>query len=413
MAEDDNRAAILKAAKERAGQSEEHRIVQLLADAVGERRDHDLLDLLSHIEQERGWPDTLEFLMRAREYSYFLPVGAGVDKTKVEDLKYREMLFSLLGCRGLEPIHTNTEELLIRMKKEHSLIEASLPLREYIESVAREQIETGDTLFFSSNDFDVQISEDLSQLLEHLNREAAQGLTLERKDGEVDIVPLWYCETIRQILSEYGIKGYTIDSKKLEELLTVIQFPITINDVDQYTAVQKQAPYPSNLAYRDLHDCIIRHDGDGLCVLSSRHSFATLRFMLQDVLDIYTKDSSSENYRRILDLIRMHVRVRTIDSLQLLEGLAFLKDDRIATVAITALGNFYYESTAYVLTELLCKSKKREIVKTAMNAVLNVGKKCPEARSVVADALETLTCVHRGRLKRLLRELKNNDQLYH
>ena len=413
MADDDNRAAILKAAKKRAKQSEEQHIVQLLADAIGERRDHDLLDLLSHIEQERGWPDALELLMRAREFSYSLPVGAGVDKTKVEDLKYREMLFSLLGCRGLEPIHTNTEELLIRMKKEHSLIEASLSLRESIESVARGQIETGDTLFFSSNDFDVQISEDLSQLLEHLNREAAQGLTLERKDSEVNVVPLWYCETTRQILSEYGIKGYTIDSKKLEELLTVIQFPITISDVDQYTAVQKQVPSPSNPVYRDLHDCIIRHDGDGLCVLSSRHSFPTLRFMLQDVLDIYTKDPSSENYRRVLDLIHMHVRVRTIESLQLLEGLTFLKDNRIATVAITALGNLYHESTACVLIELLCKSKKREIVKTAMNAILNVGKKCPEARSVVTDALQTSTCVHKGRLKRLLTELKKNNEAYY
>jgi hypothetical protein len=413
LTEDDNRAAILKAAKERAKQSEEHRIVQLLADVVGERRDRDLLDLLSHIEQERGWPDTLEFLTRAREFSYSLPVDAGMDKTKVEDLKYREMLFSLLGCRGLEPIHTNTEELLIRMKKERSLMEASLSLHEYIELVAREQMETGDTLFFSPNDFDVQISEYLSQLLERMNREAVQGLTLERKGSEVNIVPLWYCEASRQTLSDYGIKGYTIDSKKMEELLTVIQFPIAIRDVDQYTTVEKQAPYPSNLAFRDLHDCIIRHDADGLCVLSSRHSFATLRFMLQDALDVYAKAPSSQNYRRVLDLIHMHIRVRTIESLQLLEGLAFLKDDRIATVAITALGNLYHESTAHALIELLCKTKKRETVKTAMNAILNVGKKCPETMSLVADVLETSTCVYKGRLKRLLTELKKNNGLYY
>ena len=69
MVDDDNRAAILKAAKERAKQSEEMHIVQSLADAVGERRDRDLLDLLSHIEQERGWADALEFLMRAQGFS--------------------------------------------------------------------------------------------------------------------------------------------------------------------------------------------------------------------------------------------------------------------------------------------------------------------------------------------------------
>lgn len=413
MAEDDNHAAILKAAKERVKQSEEQHIVQMLATAIGERRDRDLLDLLSQSEQEKGWPETLELFTSARESSYALPVGAGLNKIKVEDLKYREMLFSILGCRGLEPTDSNTTELLTRMKDDDSLVDASSSLHEYIESAARLQIESGDTLFFASSDFDAQISETLLHLLEHVNNEAGKGLTLERKNRRVNIYPLWQCEPGRQILSEHGIKGFFIDMRRLEEVLSVIQYPITINAVNEYTIVHTPPAHPFNLAYRDLHNYIILHDSDGLCTLSSRHSFATLRFMLEEALDIYTKNSLSKSYRRIVNLIHMHIRVRTIDSIELLERLAFLKDNRIATVAITALGNFYHESTISVLIELLCKSRNREITQTTTNALLNIGTRRPEINSIVERALETSTCLHRERLKRLLAEFGKKNPMYY
>ncbi|MFW9956878.1 MAG: hypothetical protein ACFFCT_02305 [Candidatus Odinarchaeota archaeon] len=413
MAEDDNRAKILKAVKDHVRQSEEQQRVQMIADAIGERRDRDLLDIISSIEQDRGWPETLQHLQKAQNFSYSLPVGTGPLKIKVEDLKFREMLFSVLGCRGLEPIPVNTEEILTQMKDERSIVDASDSIRKYIESIARNQIETGDSLFFDSNDFDIQVSEDITQMIEQLKHKEVQGITLEQKNDSINVAPLWYCETGRQILSSYGIKGFIIGAKHLEEVLSVIQFPVVINNVNQYTAQQEQSKYPSNQSYRDLHNSIINHDDERLSLLSSRHSFSTLKSMLEETLDVYNKDSSSENYRQFLHLIHLHVKVRTLDSIQLLERLAYLKDRRIATVAITALGNYYHESAAIALVEILCKSKNREIVKTATNAILNVGKRSPETVSVIATALESSTCTYKGRLNRLWREFGKKHQLYY
>jgi hypothetical protein len=102
-----------------------------------------------------------------------------------------------------------------------------------------------------------------------------------------------------------------------------------------------------------------------------------------------------------------------LDSIQLLEGLAYHQDTRIATVAITALGNYYHESAASALIEILCKSKNREIVKTTTRAILNVGKKCPETIPVITTALDSSICAYKGRLKRLWKELGKRNQLYY
>jgi hypothetical protein len=411
--EENNRATILKAAKDRARQSEEQYRVQMIADSIGERRNRDLLDLLSQIEQERGWSETVEYLMKAQGFIYALPIGTGPSKITVEPLKYREMLFSVLGCNGLEPVSIGTSEILNRMKEEPSLIDASVSVRSYIESVVKKQAETGDVLFFSTNEFDTQIAEDVSQLIESVTQRRTQGLLLERKDGKVNIVPLWQCESSRLILSELGVKGYVIDLKQLDEVLSVIQYPISIKDVRKFTSSQSRPEYPSNEMYLDLHRYIINHDTEGLCLLSSRHSLPTLRFLFEEVLDLYTKEPLSDRYRQILNLIHMHVRIRTLDSIQLLESLMSLKDIRIASVAITALGNYYNESAAAALVELLCRSRNREIVKTATSAILNVSKKCPEAYSVIMTNLESSNCRQKGRLKRLLRELEKRPQLYY
>jgi hypothetical protein len=258
LAEENNRVIILKAIKERVKQSEEQRHVQMLADAIGERRNRDLLDLLSWFEQDRGWPETLKCLRKAQDSSYALPIGAGPVKTKVENLKFRELLFSAMGCHGLEPIPTNNEELLNRINDEHSLVDASVSLRDYIESIAYNQIESGDTLFFDSSDFDFQISEDITRLIERMQYEEVQELILERKANRVNISPLWQCETSRQKLAEHGIRGSIIDLQQLDEVLSVIQFPVTINDVSQYAISQRQSEC-QGLFKRELQTGSISH----------------------------------------------------------------------------------------------------------------------------------------------------------
>ena len=95
MAKDNNRESILQAVKERVKQSEELQLTQMIVDAIGERRNRDLSDLVSEIEQDRGWPVVLTHLSRANQIHYTLPIGAGPNKTLIEDLKYREILLRL------------------------------------------------------------------------------------------------------------------------------------------------------------------------------------------------------------------------------------------------------------------------------------------------------------------------------
>ena len=67
-----------------------------------------------------------------------------------------------------------------------------------------------------------------------------------------------------------------------------------------------------------------------------------IQFILKDNLDLYERQQSSDTFRNILSLINAHVRVRDPHSIVLLQELAHFTDTRIATTAVTALGNFYH-----------------------------------------------------------------------
>ena len=153
---DDDRKSILKAVKERVKQSEELQLTQMIVDAIGERRNRDLGDLLSQIEQDRGWPAVLKYLSQARELPYTLPIGAGPQKTLIEDLKFRETIFALLDCTGFEPINLPIDEIFSRLENEDSQIDASQSFRIECESKAIKQIESGDTLIALGHSSDLE-----------------------------------------------------------------------------------------------------------------------------------------------------------------------------------------------------------------------------------------------------------------
>ena len=97
----------------------------MITDAIGDRRYRDLVDLVARIEGEDGWSTALEFLISARSQKYISPLTMGQDRTCLEPLKYREMIFELLSCKGLEPVTTDTTTLLNNLDGESSLIDAS------------------------------------------------------------------------------------------------------------------------------------------------------------------------------------------------------------------------------------------------------------------------------------------------
>ena len=408
MAKDKDRESILLAVKERVKQSEELQLTQMIVDAIGERRYLDLKDLISQIEQDRGWSEALKHFSKARGISYILPIGAGPSKTLIEDLKYRETVFALLECNGFEPIPITTEDILSRLENEDSLIDASKSFHTECELLAVKQIESGDTLFFNQAHLDSSISIDIANLLEKMQHEEIANLSLEKNGDKINILPLWYCEKGRQTLSQLGIKGTRIDSEIFDIVISVIHQNIPIAEI-----TMKSITHPSNLLYRTLLTSTINHDIDSICSLSSKYSYHPLKSILEESLDHYEKNSSSTNFRKVLACVNAHIRVRTSESILLLEELARSKDTRIATTTITALGNFYNESAASALVDILCETKNREIENTTIRAIKNVSKRCFETKYVVRNTIDSTACTNIGRLKRLYKEIWKEKEKYY
>jgi len=413
LTEDKDRKSILRAVKERVKQSEELQLTQMIADAIGERRNRDLDDLLSQIEQDRGWSVALTHLFQARKLPYSLPIGAGPHKTLIEDLKYRETIFTLLDCNGFEPIPITIEEIFLRLENEDSLIGASQSFHIECESMAIKQIESGDTLFFNLNNMDSSISVNMVQLLEQAQHNEVVNLSLDKHGDLINILPLWYCEKGRQVLSQIGIKGTEIDSETFDVVISVIQEELPTTESTQVHVTEKSLIQPSNPLYRKLLTSIINHDIENLNALSSKHSYHTLKYMLQNLLDCYRNSQSSTDFRKIISCVNAHVRVRTPESITYLEELAQSKDMRISTVAITALGNFYNEASVSALVDLLCTTRNIEVVNTTIRAIKNISKRCFEAKYIVKNATESSLCTNIGRLKRLYKEIwKEIDDYY-
>lgn len=413
LAEDKNRESILRAVKKRVKQSEELQITQMIVDAIGERRNRDLGDLLSQIEQDQGWSVALSYLSQAREIPYTLPIGAGPQKTLIEDLKYRETIFTVLDCSGFEPIFLTIEEILSRLENENSLIDASQSFRVECESIAIKQIESGDTLFFNLTNADSSISRDIAELLERVQRGEIDNLFLNIHSGLINILPLWYCEKGRQVLSQLGIKGIEIDSETFSIVISVIQKKIPTTESAEVHVTEKSLTQPSNPLYGKLLTSIINHEIENLSALSSKHSYHTLKSILQNSLDKYENSQSSSDFRKILSCINAHVRVRTPESIVHLEELTRSKDLRTSTVAITALGNFYNEAAASALVDLLCATRNKEVANTTIRAIKNVSKRCFETKYIIKNATESQSCTNIGHLKRLYKEIwKEIDNYY-
>lgn len=413
LVEDRDRESILKAVKERVKQSEELQLTQMIVDAIGERRNRDLGDMLSQIEQDQGWSIALTHLSKARKLPYTLPIGAGPRKALIEDLKYREMIFTVLDCSGFEPIPITIEEILSRLGDEDSLIDASQSFRIECESIASKKIESGDTLFYNLTNADSSISVGMIELLERIQHEEVVNLSLSKHNDLINILPLWYCEKGRQVLSQLGVKGTEIDSETFEIVISVIQQNIPTIESEVAYGIKKSLTQPSNPLYGRLLNSIIYQEIENLSALSSKHSFHTLKSVLQNSLDYYENSQSSSNFRNILSCVNAYVRVRDPEFIIHLEEITRSKDMRISTVAITALGNFYSEAAASALVDLLCTTRNKEVANTTIRAIKNISKRCFETKYIVKNATESSACTNIARLKRLYKEIwKEVDNYY-
>lgn len=395
----------MRALKDKAVESEREQRVNHFADAIGERRGRDLLDVIAETERDEGWSAAVRYLIMAAEADYVTPASFGKVRTRIEPIKYREMVFQLLSASGLEPVDFDTINLLKRLEDEESLAEATHSFVTHVRQLSLEQTEDGDTLFFDLPILNVQTFEKLEAALESTRLRQIVDLTLIQSGSTIDVTPLWYTEYGRRALSELGVKGTQLPVDQFEVVLSVIQVSRAVSGEIQIQREEDVDPkdlvVPSNSLYANLLKGIINQNLEALSSYASRHSLSTLSVLLENTATQYHESPSSDNYRILLECMKTHVAVRSINSIIALEKLVRLDDPRVATPAINVLGNLYNDSAVLTLAETLCRGKKKWIVQPVLNALENISKKCPEAVPVIEGVLES-GCRSQGILKRFL-----------
>ena len=412
LTDKNSRNRILEAVKKRVRESDERERVRIIANTIGDRRDRDLVDIMAQIEQDEGWSSALDYLLKAQGQEYSSPMIVSKNETELEELKYRESVFGLLSCSGLEPVPIDTSDLLSELASENSLVDASNALVFKLEDLAVNQIKNNDTLFYDFSE-NISISQNTIDLLQHIRSKKLKDISLEQDGSNIDINLLWHCEQGRIALANLGIRGNQISSETLSRVLSVIQEPIPRSE-NQNTSPSSddEYPSPSNIMYKELLTHIIQQDIEGLGRLASRHALPTLNTLLDESISQYSETQSAAGFNVILQHIRAHVTVRAIDSVIVLEKAAKMTDNRVATMSILAIGNFYHESAASSLVDILCTNKKQEIIDTVTRSIRNVHKRCPETDHVI-DIQLSRECMNRGKLLKLQRALLKERGLYY
>ncbi|MFW9786641.1 MAG: hypothetical protein ACFFE2_06030 [Candidatus Thorarchaeota archaeon] len=416
MTDENTRDRIFRAVKERIKETDEQDRIQMITNAIGDRRYRDLVDIVARIEGESDWPTALEYLMKAQDKKYSSPMTIGQDKTSLEALKYREMIFELLSCRGLEPVPISMTNLLTSLKNEPSLVAASRVLLTKLEEMTIKQIEAGDTLFFDFSE-NVSISQEVVNLLDQTRKENIQNISINQNGNLFNVAPLWHSEYGRLAMSNLGIKGNIVDSDTFDSVLSVLQVSSiiktrTVNVPLPRNMNEDSWTRPTNQSYRKLHSHLIHHEVNDLKLSASRHSIPLLNALLNEALSTYDNESSTNKYRNILDYINAHISVRDIESLLALEKASRMKNVRIATAAILAIGNFYNESSVATLLNLFCAGRDDAIIQSTSKAIENVYKKCPEADHAISISVDS-ECRNRGTLKKLYRRLSKEKPVYY
>jgi hypothetical protein len=402
--DNNNHTWFLNASKEKARESEEKILVHNIVVSISARKHRDLHDIIAEVEQSHGWPNVIEYLIKANDKAYSYRMGSKGPEVQLEPLKYREVIFKLFHCEGLEPVEADTITLLQELNHEASIADAIHRFSQRVERFAWKQIDKNDLIFFTPPYDNIWISDDLKNNILKFQKKEINNTTLWKTEIGVNIKLLWYSELGRKALSSICSQGFYISEDELSEVLTVIQVSpkpqIRIIDYNENEAGQYEIIPPSHQDYKNLLTSIIEKNADTLSHLGSRHCIPTLNCMLYDALKNYEINPSSHNYQNALAMIFNHVKIRALDSIAILEQLSQLEDKRIATIAIIALGNFFDKSAALALIDLLCNKKNNEVIENALTALEHHCMNSPESVVIIENALKN-DCINYGKLKRL------------
>jgi hypothetical protein len=399
---------IMKATRAKIQESEEEQCIQAICNAIGERRIRDLYDLISEVEFKSGWSAVPEFLAKASSREYPVPAGFQKAKLQLEPLKFREIVFSLFGCPGLEPASVNISSILEQCFEAESFIDASHLIKEVVELKSYEQIESGDTLFFETGHAEPDMSQLLATKIDAAQRESLSNVTLKSHGALIDINELWHSEYGRIALADIGVLGTTAPYDIVEQVVSVIQVSpeqkTRLLEMPKSETQESMVLQPSQPQYRELLTSVIKQDINTLTLLGSRHACPTLTHILRGATDSYVSADNSLSYQKLTLSIRDHIAIRYTDSILPLAELADSHDTRLAAIAIKALSNFYHESAVSSLLDSFCRRKSKSIRKSILEGIAQIKDRCPETKSVVRDAIES-RCMYYSELERFYKRI--------
>jgi hypothetical protein len=398
----------MKATRQKIKEIEEERIIQEMANAIGDRRVKDLSDITTNVELTDGWSTVIEYLIGASKTQYSVPIGYSHPRVMVEPLKFREVIFELLGCSGLEPIPETTEELLLGTASADSSVDAIRLFLDFVTKSAENQVANGNTMFLDISNSTNSIPVKLVLAIEKSQAQKITLVDVVQQHGSLLIEDLWYTELGRRTLADLGVLGKRISDEQYELVLSVIQVSPAVKGKLQTPKIDTMSDRlfvkPSlSPHYMDLLGFIINHDTEGLRALGSKHSLLTLNYLLRSAIDEYKSTESSQSYRRLLSSIRDHVAIRMLESAIILNEMTSEKDTRVATPAIGALGNYYHESIVSVLVNIICTTRITKARESALVSLKNVKNRCPETRAIIENCLLS-DCKNSPALRRFYRE---------
>ena len=411
----DRKKEIFAALKKRIKESTEKEIVNEIGQLIGDRRIDDVQDILVTIEQSNGWESALQNLRKAQDVLYNYPIGLSDSKRKVEPIKYREVIFDILGYRGFDPINLSTNALLEFLETKSSFTESCNTFYDYILPTFQNQISKSDTLFFEIEKIDSILPVSILSQIETIRQNELDGIVTCSDEDFISIENLWFTEYGFQALSKLGISKSNLSEEEYNVVLSVIPVIASIkNNISTKESIDLEFEKPSNLLYQELLQAFITNNRNSLRLLGSRHASLYFESILNKTIDDYTANEKTENFRSYIESLDNLISIRDIESINSLYSIINKDEPRLATPSISSLGNFYHPSSAEILIEIICNKRNKVIAEVSSTALRNILNKCPHFEYILKKYIDS-DCTYQARIKQLYLELakRSKSEMYY
>ena len=411
----DRKKEIFAALKKRIKESTEKEIVNEIGQLIGDRRVDDVQDILVTIEQSSGWESALQNLRKSQDVLYNYPIGLSDSKRKVEPIKFREVIFDILGYRGFDATNLSTNTLLEFLETKSSFTESCNTFYDYILPIFQNQISKSDTLFFEIEKIDSILPVSILSQIEAIRKNELDGIITHSDEDLIPIENLWFTEYGFQALSKLGISKSNLSEEEYNIVLSVIPVIDSIkNNISTKKSINQEFEKPSNPIYRELLRAFMTNDIDSLRSLGRRHASLYFESILNKTIDDYTANEKTENFRSFIESLDNLISIRDVESINSLYSIISKDEPRLATPSISSLGNFYHPSSVEILIEMICNKRNKVIAQVSSTALRNILNKCPHFEYILKRYIDS-DCTYQARIKQLYLELakRSKSEMYY